>query len=940
MDKITVSDLAKQLKVSSKLISSLLSALDITEVTNDTVIEAPVVKAVSDVVLREKAKKAAAKVKQEETMAAATTAKPTATQSSAPESTPVPTPKVATPVSTPTATYRNQPGSGTRPEYPRPQSNNQNPAMGQNQDRRPYPPRQGDNNLNPQAPNQDRRPYPPRQGDNTTRPQATYQDRRPYPPRQGGAPNPTQQGTPQGQPSQPGQQGSLNQQGQQGQRPPFQPRPQYPAQDRRPYPPRQPGDTSQPRPQGNYPPGNRPSGPRPGAPAGPRADSRTSRPVGNRPAVVPPPPTVAQPAASGNKMVKKDRKYSDERYRTQERMFSSEGEALGRGPRPTGKGKKNYKNKPLEKIINTQTPTHIELGGSVTVKVLSDLLKTDVASVIKKLMQSGIMAAMNQEIDLETATLIAQDFGSTVIAPKEAFNPETIIEDVVDTEEDLLPRAPVVTVMGHVDHGKTSLLDAIRSSNVAAKEAGGITQHIGAHTTEIKGKKITFLDTPGHAAFTSMRARGAQVTDIAVLVVAADDGVMPQTIEAINHAKNANVPIIVAINKIDRPNAQPERVKQELTQYSLVAEEWGGDTMMVNVSALKRQGIDELLESIIVLAEIMELKANPNRKAVGTVIEAKLDKGRGPVATVLVHKGTLNIGDIMIAGHTFGKVRAMIDDKGRRIKKAGPSTPVEVVGLSEVPDSSDLFYVVEDERQARELAETRASNQKIVEQQKANRVTLEDLFTQMSTGEVKDLNLILKADVSGSVEAIKASLERLTTSEIRVNIIHTGVGAISETDVMLASASNAIIFGFNIRPDQNATKAAELQNVDIRTYRIIYEIVDDVEAAMKGLLSPVVKEAIIGHVEVREIFKISKVGSIAGCYVTDGKVTRNARVRVIRDGTVVHEGPIESLRRIKDDVREVASGYECGIMLERFNDLKEGDRFEIFVKEETKRTEL
>lgn len=940
MDKITVSDLAKQLKVSSKLISSLLSALDITEVTNDTVIEAPVVKAVSDVVLREKAKKAAAKVKQEETMAATATAKPTTTPTVAAESTPAPAPKVAPPVSTPTATYRNQPGSGTRPEYPRPQGNPQNPNMGQNQDRRPYPPRQGDQNSSPQTPNGDRRPYPPRQGDNTARPQATYQDRRPYPPRQGGTPNPTQQGAQPGQPSQPGQPGSLNQPGQQGPRPPFQPRPPYPAQDRRPFPPRQPGETTQPRPQGNYPPGNRPSGPRPGAPASPRADSRTSRPIGNRPAVVPPPPTVAQPVTSGNKMVKKDRKYSDERYRTQERMFSSEGEALGRGPRPAGKGKKNYKSKPVEKIINTQTPTHIELGGSVTVKVLSDLLKTDVASVIKKLMQSGIMAAMNQEIDLETATLIAQDFGSTVVAPKEAFNPETIIEDVVDTEEDLMPRAPVVTVMGHVDHGKTSLLDAIRSSNVAAKEAGGITQHIGAHTTEIKGKKITFLDTPGHAAFTSMRARGAQVTDIAVLVVAADDGVMPQTIEAINHAKNANVPIIVAINKIDRPNAQPERVKQELTQYSLVAEEWGGDTMMVNVSALKRQGIDELLESIIVLSEIMELKANPNRKAVGTVIEAKLDKGRGPVATVLVHKGTLNIGDIMIAGHTFGKVRAMIDDKGRRIKKAGPSTPVEVVGLSEVPDSSDLFYVVEDERQARELAETRASNQKIVEQQKSNRVTLEDLFTQMSTGEVKDLNIILKADVSGSVEAIKSSLERLTTSEIRVNIIHTGVGAISETDVMLASASNAIIFGFNIRPDQNATKAAELQNVDIRTYRIIYEIVDDVEAAMKGLLAPVVKEAIIGHVEVREIFKISKVGSIAGCYVTDGKVTRNSRVRVIRDGTVVHEGAIESLRRIKDDVREVASGYECGIMLERFNDLKEGDRFEIFVKEETKRTEL
>ena len=906
MDKITVSDLAKQLKVSSKLISSLLSALDITDVTNDTVVDAPVVKAVSDVVLREKAKKAAAKAKREETGAVTPTARP---------ATPVTPPATAmgsTPVSTPTATYRNRPTGGNRPDTARPQPGNRPPSSGQTQDRRPYPPRQGDNNA---------------------RPQATYQDRRPYPPRQGGVPTPNQPGTT-------NQQGQQNPNGQQGQRPPYQPRPQYPQQDRRPYPPRQPGDSSQPRPQGSYPQGNRPSGPRPGAPAGPRADSRTSRPVGNRPAVVPPPPTVVQPATSGNKMVKKDRKYSDERYRTQDRMFSSEGETVGRGPRPSNKGRKNYKNKPQEKIINTQTPTHIELGGSVTVKGLSDLLKTDVASVIKKLMQAGIMAAMNQEVDLDTATLIAQEFGSTVVAPKEAFNPETIIEDVEDSEENLVPRAPVVTVMGHVDHGKTSLLDAIRSSNVAAKEAGGITQHIGAHTTEIKGKKITFLDTPGHAAFTSMRARGAQVTDIAVLVVAADDGVMPQTIEAINHAKNANVPIIVAINKIDRPNAQPERVKQELTEYSLIAEEWGGDTMMVNVSALKHEGIDQLLESIIVLAEIMELKANPNRKAVGTVIEAKLDKGRGPVASVLVHKGTLNIGDIMIVGRTFGKVRAMIDDKGRRLKKAGPSTPVEVVGLNDVPDSSDTFFVVDDERQARQLAETRASNQKLEEQQKSSRITLEDLFSQMTTGEVKDLNLILKADVHGSVEAIKSSLERLTTAEIRVNIIHTGVGAISETDVMLASASNAIIIGFNIRPDQNAAKEAELQNVDIRTYRIIYEIVDDVEAAMKGLLTPVMKESVIGHVEIREVFKISRVGSIAGCYVTDGKVTRNSIVRVIRDGTVVHEGPIESLRRIKDDVREVATGYECGIMLQRFNDIKIGDRFEIYVKEEVKRTEL
>lgn len=934
MDKITVSDLAKQLKVSSKLITSLLSALDMTGVTNDTVIDAPVVKAVSDVVLREKAKKAAEKAKQEELAAKATVKPDVAQVQSIPAQpvTPNRPPVSQTPAGqvTPQSTYQQQ---------NRPQATYANRADGQGQR-----PQGGPRPQN--APPQDRRPYTPRPMDQSGAPrpqgqqgQQVQPDRRPYPPRQGNTP------PQQGQMNRPYQGTNPPPQGQ-GQRPPYQPRPQVGSQggpqgtfqERRSYPPRQPGDSVQPRPQGSYPPSNRSPGPRP-APGSPRADSRTTRPVGNRPAVVPPPPTVDKPLAPSNKMVKKDRKYSDERYRTQERMFSSEEETSGKAPR-SSKARKNNRNKPIEKIINTQIPTHIELGGSVTVKVLSDLLKTDVASVIKKLMQFGIMAAMNQEIDLDTATLVVQEFGSSVVAPKEAFNPETIIVDADDTEEELLPRAPVVTVMGHVDHGKTSLLDAIRSSNVAAKEAGGITQHIGAHTTEIKGKKITFLDTPGHEAFTSMRARGAQVTDIAVLVVAADDGVMPQTIEAINHAKNAKVPIIVAINKVDRPNAQPERVKQELTEYGLIAEEWGGDTMMVNVSALKRQGIDELLESIIVLAEVMELTANPNRKAVGTVIEAKLDKGRGPVASVLVHKGTLNIGDIMIVGRTFGRVRAMIDDKGRRIKKAGPSTPVEVVGLSEVPDSSDPFYVVEDERQARQLAETRASNQKIEEQQKSSRVTLEDLFSQMNTGEVKDLNLILKADVHGSVEAIKASLVRLSTPEIRVNIIHTGVGAVSETDVMLASASNAIIIGFNIRPDQNAAKAAELQHVDIRTYRIIYEIVDDVEAAMKGLLAPVMKESVIGHVEIREIFKISKVGSIAGCYVTDGKVTRNSMVRVVRDGTVVHEGPIESLRRIKDDVREVASGYECGIMLQRFNDLKIGDRFEIFVKEEVKRTEL
>jgi translation initiation factor IF-2 len=652
---------------------------------------------------------------------------------------------------------------------------------------------------------------------------------------------------------------------------------------------------------------------------------------------------VAQQQTTPTKMVKKDHKYSDERYRSQNRMFSSENERSQRSSRRTRntrtrpRGRQRVKS--AERIITTKVPSQIELGGSITVKGISDLLKTDVPSVIKKLMGMGVMAAMNQEIDLDTATLLAQEFGSKVVAPKEAFDPEVLVADIEDKEEDLMDRAPVVTVMGHVDHGKTSLLDAIRSTNVVSREAGGITQHIGAHTVEVQDKKITFLDTPGHEAFTMMRARGAQVTDIAILVVAADDGVMPQTIEAINHAKNADVPIVVAINKIDRPQAQPERVKQELTEHGLIAEEWGGDTIMVNVSALRKEGIELLLESVILLAEILELKANPKRKAVGTVIEAKLDKGRGPVASVLVHKGTLRIGDTIVVGRTYGRVRAMVDDKGQRIEEAGPSTPVEVLGLNEVPDSSDTFNVVDDERQARQLAETRASNLKL-EEQRSGRVTLEDLFSKMSSGEVKELNIILKADVHGSVEAIRASLERLSTPEIRVNIVHTGVGAVSESDVMLASASNAIIFGFNVRPDLNATKVAEAQEVDIRTYRVIYEIVDDVEAAMKGMLAPVLRERVIGHVEIRDLFKISRLGTIAGCYVNEGRVTRNSMVRVIRDGTVIHEGAIESLRRIKDDVREVATGYECGIMLERFNDIKVGDRFEVYINEEIRRTEL
>ncbi len=699
------------------------------------------------------------------------------------------------------------------------------------------------------------------------------------------------------------------------------------------------GGYGAPRPQGQ--PG--PGGPRPGGygggrpdgrPSGPRPDGGRPRPGGGRPGFAAPAPAPA-PAQAPTKQVKKDRKYSDERYRDQERQFSGEGENLGRARRP---GDRRRRGPSIPDRSNTQIPSQVELGGPITVKGLSDLLKTDVGAVIKKLMALGVLATMNQEIDLDTASLVVNEFGSTVIAPKEAPNPEAIIEQEPDAPETLEARPPIVTVMGHVDHGKTSLLDAIRHTNVAAGEAGGITQHIGAYMIEINDRKITFLDTPGHEAFTSMRARGAQVTDVAVLVVAADDGVMPQTVEAINHAKAAKVPIVVAINKIDRPNANPDRVKQELTEHALIAEEWGGDTVMVPVSALKRENIDTLLESILLVADISELQANPNRKATGSVVEAKLDKGRGPVATVLVHNGTLHVGDVVIVGDTYGRVRAMVDDKGRRIKKAPPSTPVEVIGLESVPAAGDRLYAVDGEKDARVLAETRTTAKRMDEQQRSHRVTLEDLFSQMQEGEVKDLNLIIKADVQGSVEAVRQAMERLSNKEVRINILHAGVGAVSEGDVMLAYTSNAIIIGFNVRPDQNAQRVAETQNVEIRSYRIIYEAIQEVEAAMKGLLAPVFKEVIQGHAEVRELFKVSRLGTIAGCYVNDGKVMRSSSIRVIRDGKVIHEGKIDSLKRLKDDAREVVAGYECGILLERFNDVKEGDRLEAFTMEEVKRS--
>ena len=581
--------------------------------------------------------------------------------------------------------------------------------------------------------------------------------------------------------------------------------------------------------------------------------------------------------------------------------------------------------------------TTIKIPESITVKELAEALKKTSSEVIKKLMGYGMMATLNQEVDFDTAAVVAEEFG--VKAEKEVILSEEdiLFDDEPDDPEKLVPRPPVVVVMGHVDHGKTSLLDAIRSTHVIDSEAGGITQHIGAYTVQINGRNITFLDTPGHEAFTAMRARGAQVTDVAILVVAADDGVMPQTIEAINHAKSANVSIIVAINKIDKPGANPEKVKQDLTQYGLVPEEWGGDVICVEISAKKRINIDQLLEMVLLTADILELKADPTRQAKGTVIEAKLDKNRGPVATLLVQRGTLNVGDSIITGTTVGRIRAMMDDKGKSIKSAGPSTPVEILGLSEVPVAGETFYVVEDEKLARQLAEKRRIKQQQEHQHTAAKVSLDDLFKQIQEGKVKDLNLIIKADVQGTVEALKQSLEKLSNDEVRVNVIHGAVGGITESDVTFADVSNAIIIGFNVRPMPNVSEAAKRAGVDIRLYNVIYNAIEDMEAAMKGMLEPTYREVVIGHVEVRQIFRISGVGTIAGCYVLDGRITRNSDVRVVRDGIVVHEGHLASLKRFKDDVREVQQGYECGLSIEKFNDIKENDIIEVFVMEEVKR---
>lgn len=676
------------------------------------------------------------------------------------------------------------------------------------------------------------------------------------------------------------------------------------------------------KPQGNKPQGNKPQGNKPqgNKPQGNKPQSNTSqnnKPQGNKP--------------SGQK---KYNKSSNQKNNNQQQ---------NRGPRDYSK-KVRTKNKVYKKKAKEEAESNVveeavilQIPETITVNDLAAKLEQQPNDLIMKLMNLGVMASLNQEIDFDTAELIATEYEIEVEKIIEIDEAEVLYESFEDPEEDLVKRAPIVTVMGHVDHGKTSLLDAIRNTDVTEGEAGGITQHIGASEVMINGEKIVFLDTPGHEAFTTLRARGAKVTDIAILVVAADDGVMPQTIEAIDHAKAAGVPIIVAINKIDKPNANPDRVKQELSERGLVIEEWGGDVICVPVSALKGEGIDTLLEMVILVAEMQELKANPNRPGLGTVIDARIEKGRGSVATVLVDTGTLSVGDAIIAGTTYGRVRAMYNFRGKKVKSVGPATSVEITGLNEVATAGEKFYVAKDDRSARVMAEKRAIDLREKGLNKTKHVSLEDLFSQLQAGEVQDLNIIVKADVLGSVEALRQSLMKISNEEVRVNVIHGNVGTITESDVLLASASNAVIIGFNVRPSISVTKMAETENVELKTYRIIYEAINDVESAMKGMLKPEFKEVVQGSVEVRETFKVPNVGIIAGAYVLNGKVTRNSQLRLVRDGIVIHEGNVSSLKRFKDDVKEVNTGYECGIGIENFNDLKEGDIIESFIIEEIKR---
>ena len=618
--------------------------------------------------------------------------------------------------------------------------------------------------------------------------------------------------------------------------------------------------------------------------------------------------------------------------------FRNAGKNKGRGNQPSFSNKRRQEEaarmRRLQLEALKKTPVTVKIPDEISVQELAARMKKTGAEVVKCLVKNGVMASLSQMIDFDTASFVAEELGCKVEKEVVVTIEEKLIDDHQDTEEELQLRAPVVVVMGHVDHGKTSLLDYIRHAHVASGEAGGITQHIGAYQVQIKGKPITFLDTPGHEAFTSMRARGAMVTDIAILVVAAEDGIMPQTVESINHAKAAGIPIIVAINKMDKADANPERIKQQLTEYDLLAEDWGGQTIVCPISAKTGMGVDNLLEMVALTAEVGELKANPNRAASGTVIEARLDKGRGPIATLLVQNGTLRQGDLIIAGTAVGRVRAMVGDKGQRMTEAGPSVPVEITGLGDVPGAGATFNAVADERLARELVEQRKEEEKLKASGPVSKVSLEDLFSQIQAGEMKNLNIIVKADVQGSVEAVKSSIEKLSNDEVRVRVIHGAVGAINESDVMLASTSSAIIVGFNVRPDAVAAESAKRMHVDMRMYRVIYDAIDEIEAAMKGMLAPKFRENVIGHAEVRQTYKVSSVGTVAGCYVTDGKMQRGSEVRIVRDGIVVHEGQLASLQRFKDAVREVASGYECGLSFEKYNDVKLGDVVEAFVMEQ------
>ncbi len=768
---------------------------------------------------------------------------------------------------------------------------------------------------------------------------------RPVQPGQQGAP--AQQGQrPFGRPVQPGQQGAPAQQGQRPFGRPVQPGQQgVPAQQgQRPF-----GRPAQPGQQGQAPQGQRPfgrpaqpgqGGPRPGGFSGGQGGSRPGGFGGGRSKMPDITPTVEKERVSNYDPNKKQyvRQNDPERAANKNNNRRKDNSMMNGGyDDDFVRGKKVKKKVAQQKAFIE--PIKIEhavmTAETITVRDLTERIGKPAGEIIKKLMMLGIIATINNELDYDTANLVASEFG-VELELKLAETAEDALEkeDVADAEEDLIARPPVVTIMGHVDHGKTSLLDYIRSSRVTAGEAGGITQHIGAYTVDLNGQQITFLDTPGHEAFTSMRLRGAQATDIAVLVVAADDGVMPQTIEAISHAKSAGVQIIVAINKMDKPTANPDRIKQQLTEYELVCEDWGGDTICVPVSAKTGEGVENLLEMILLVAEVQDYKANPNRKARGIIIEAQLDKGRGPVATVLVKNGTLRVGDTIVAGTAYGRVRAMVNDRGERVKEAGPSDPVEVIGFNDVPDAGDQISAVDDDKLSRQVAEERKDKLRAALIKDQQKTTLDDLFSQISAGQVKDLNIIIKADVQGSVEAVRQSLEKLTNEEVRVKCIHGAVGAINESDVMLANTANAIIIGFNVRPDNNARDMAERDKIDMRMYRVIYQAIEDVENAMKGLLAPKFKEVLLGHATVRSPFKVSGVGTIAGSYVTDGKIQRNAQIRLLRDNIVIHEGKISSLKRFKDDAKEVNTGYECGIGIENYNDIKENDVIECFIMEE------